>query len=186
MRRFVRAILLSLLAFCSFVIASDSQSTAQDRQIPHLIRFHGTLLNADGSARSGVAGLLFSLYTEEMGGAALWTEVQNVTVDASGSYTVLLGNEHADGVPSDLFTTNDARWLGVQVVSEGEQPRILLVSVPYALKARDTELLSGHPASDFLMRTSLPSSSFWQPTASGSDAPQNPLTSQSIFLLHFH
>ena len=116
MRRSLCIALVSLLTFCSIAIAADPQSISEDRQIPHLIRFHGILLNADGSARSGVAGMLFSLYTEEMGGAALWTEVQNVTVDASGGYTVLLGSEHADGVPADLFTTNDARWLGVQVV----------------------------------------------------------------------
>jgi hypothetical protein len=183
MRRSVRAVLVFLLTLCAIAIASDPQSTAQDRQVlPHLIRFHGTLFNADGSARSGVAGMLFALYTEEMGGAALWTEVKNVTVDASGNYTVLLGSEHSDGVPDDLFTTNDARWLGVQVVSEVEQPRILLVSVPYALKARDTELLGGHPASDFLMSSSLQSASSWQSTAteSTSDQVQNPLTAHSI------
>jgi hypothetical protein len=182
MRRSVRAVLVFLLTFCAIAIASDPQSTAQDRQLPRLIRFHGTLLNADGSARSGVAGMLFSLYSEETAEAALWTEVKNVTVDASGNYTVLLGSEHSDGVPDDLFTTNDARWLGVQVVSEVEQPRILLVSVPYALKARDTELLGGHPASDFLMSSSLPPASSWQSTSTGStsDAAQNPLTAHSI------
>jgi hypothetical protein len=182
MRRSVHAVLIVLVTFCSIALASDPQSTAQDRQIPHLVRFHGTLLNADGSARSGVAGMLFSLYTEERGGAALWTEVQNVAVDASGSYTVLLGSEHADGVPADLFTTNDARWLGVQVVSEPEQPRILLVSVPYALKARDTELLGGHPASDFLTTSSISSSSSWQSNAIGStsDTVQNQVAASSI------
>src|SRR6185369_667876 len=110
------------------------------------------------------------------------TEVQNVTVDTSGRYAVVLGTEHEDGVPANLFTTNDARWLGVQVISEAEQPRIMLASVPYALKARDTELLGGHPASDFLLGSSLPSSSFWQSSVSGSTsaAAQNPLTTQSI------
>src|SRR6185369_2514446 len=110
------------------------------------------------------------------------TEVQNVTVDTSGRYAVVLGTEHEDGVPANLFTTNDARWLGVQVISEAEQPRILLVSVPYALKARDTELLGGHPASDFLTRSSLPTSSLWQSSAVGStsDVSLNPLNAHAI------
>jgi hypothetical protein len=124
--------------------------------------------------------MLFSLYTEEMGGSALWTEVQNVTVDASGSYTVLLGSQHPDGVPADLFTTNDARWLGAQVISEAEQPRILLVSVPYALKARDTELLGGHPASDFLLGSTLPTSDYGQSAATGS----TPVTGQDLLKAH--
>jgi hypothetical protein len=42
-----------------------------------------------------------------------------------------------------LFATGESRWLGVQVQVPGEieQPRVLLVSVPYALKAADAETL---------------------------------------------
>ena len=47
-----------------------------------------------------------------------------------------------------------ARWLEVSVAGDnGElvtQPRVLLVSVPYALKAGDSETLGGLPASAYL------------------------------------
>ena len=33
-----------------------------------------------------------------------------------------------------LFTSEQARWVGVQVSGQAEQPRVLLVSAPYALK----------------------------------------------------
>ncbi len=72
-------------------------------------------------------------------------------LDSNGQYTVLLGSLHSEGVPADLFLTNDARWLGVQVETEPEQPRVLLVSVPYALKAADAETLGGKPLSSFVL-----------------------------------
>jgi len=51
-----------------------------------------------------------------------------------------------------------ARWLGVQpaLPSVGEQPRVLLVGVPYALKAADAETLGGKPASAFMLTGSEP------------------------------
>ena len=55
-------------------------------------------------------------------------------------------------MPLDLFTLGKARWLGVtpQLPAVGEQPRVLLVGVPYALKAADAETLAGLPASAFV------------------------------------
>lgn len=66
---------------------------------------------------------------------------------------MLLGASHPDGLPPDLFNTGAARWLGVQVQVLGapEQPRILLVSVPYAMKAGDAETLGGKPLSSFVL-----------------------------------
>ena len=40
---------------------------------------------------------MFSLYSEQQGSTALWTELQNVQLDANGQYTVLLGSQHAEG-----------------------------------------------------------------------------------------
>src|SRR4029077_11354811 len=59
----------------------------------------------------------------------------------------------SEGLPLELFTTGEPRWLGLQanLPKEVEQPRVLLVSVPYALKAADAETLSGLPASAFAL-----------------------------------
>jgi hypothetical protein len=76
-------------------------------------------------------------------------ETQNVTADATGHYTVQLGSTKPEGVPMELFTSGEARWLGVQASGQKEQPRVLLLSVPYALKAADAETLGGKPASAF-------------------------------------
>jgi trimeric autotransporter adhesin len=108
--------------------------------------------DAAGKAQSGTIGITFSLYEEQQGGVALWSETQNVMLDEQGRYTVLLGSAQAAGLPLDLFVSGKARWLGVtpQVAGVGEQPRVPLVGVPYALKAADADTLGGLPASAFL------------------------------------
>jgi len=121
--------------------------------IPRLIKFSGLITDAGAKPRSGVVGLTFALYKDRQGGRPLWLETQNVTFDAQGHYSVLLGSTTSEGLPLDLFAGNEARWLGVTVEGEAESAsggRVLLVSVPYALKAADAETLGGRPASAFL------------------------------------
>jgi hypothetical protein len=74
-------------------------------------------------------------------------------LDDQGHYTVLLGATQPDGLPLDLFTSGRARWLAVQpeLSGVGEQPRVLLVGVPYALEAADAQTLEGKPASAFVL-----------------------------------
>jgi len=98
-------------------------------------------------------GATFSLYELQEGGSALWTETQKVQLDEQGRYTVLLGATQPEGLPLDLFTSGKALWLGVQAQAPGavEQPRVLLVAVPYALKASDSDTLGGKPASAYAL-----------------------------------
>ncbi len=121
--------------------------------VPRLIKFSGVAKDASGAPRTGSLGLTFSIYQEQEGGATLWMETQNVELDGEGHYSVLLGSTQSEGVPLDLFASGDPRWLGVKVElpGEGEQARILLVSVPYALKASDADTLGGKPASAYAL-----------------------------------
>jgi len=134
---------------------SAASSAASAAEVPRLIKFSGTLLDAQDRPLAGLVGVTFALHAQQSGGAALWLETQNVTPDAHGNYTVLLGANSANGVPAELFASGEARWLEVQVERQAEQPRILLVSVPYALKAKDAETLGGRPASAFLTTETL-------------------------------
>jgi len=132
---------------------------AQQREsavgVPSQVRFSGTLAANAGSPRVGTAAVVFALYQQQKGGAPLWVETQNVQLDGQGRYTVNLGAVNA--LPKDVFSANEARWLGVQVLAdaEPEQPRVMLVSVPYALKAQDAETLGGRPASAYLLAESV-------------------------------
>src|SRR5208337_928883 len=113
-------------------VASTTSSTAV---VPPLVSFNGVLTDVNGKPLTSVAGVTFALYKDSQGGAPLWLETQNVYPDKAGHYTVLLGSTTSTGLPSDLFVAGEARWLGVQAQGQAEQPRVSLLSVPYALKA---------------------------------------------------
>jgi hypothetical protein len=145
-------------------------SSASAAEVPRLIKFSGTLLDAQDRPLAGPVGVTFALHAQQTGGAALWLETQNVKPDASGAYVVLLGANSANGVPAELFASGEARWLEVQVERQAEQPRVLLVSVPYALKAKDAETLGGKPASAFLTTETLAGAGSSAGTAAASAA----------------
>jgi len=152
-------IALALLLAAPTITAqtSTNNATATSVQVPRLIRFSGTLNPpSPASAAGGVVNVTFSLYQEETGGTSLWQETQNVEVDATGHYTALLGTTQAEGLPIDLFTSAQAQWLGVRPEGQAEQPRIMLVSVPFALKAGDAETFGGKPPSAYV--TAAPAS----------------------------
>ena len=126
---------------------------ASETVVPHLVSFSGTLKDAKGSPVAGSVTMTLSLYSLQEGGSPLWTETQTAQLDNQGHYTVLLGSTQPNGLPLDLFTSGEAQWLGVQPQLPGspEQPRVLMVGMPYALKAADADTLGGLPASAFAM-----------------------------------
>jgi hypothetical protein len=111
------------------------------------VNFTGKAADVQGKPISGIAGVTLAIYKEQYEGAPLWLETQNVQADARGNYTVQLGATKPDGLPLDLFSSGDARWLGVTLNGGQEQPRVLLLSVPYALKAADAETIGGYRSS---------------------------------------
>ena len=147
-----------IVGFSSLVLSLVPLNVAQTATqtasaLPRLVRFGGTVKDLDGNPLTGVVGITFALYSARTGGAALWLESQNVTADSNGRYAVLLGSTKPDGLPADLFTSEQAHWVGVQVSGQAEQPRVLLVSAPYALKAGDAETIGGLPPSAFVLST---------------------------------
>lgn len=147
---FFSLLLILALAVQSFAQQSQAAPAASGNSaspVPRLIKFSGTLLDPQGQPLKGPVGVTFSLYAQQSGDSPLWMETQNVEPDAKGVYTVLLGANNATGLPEELFFTGEARWLGIQTEREAEQPRVLLVSVPYALKAGDAETIGGLPPS---------------------------------------
>jgi hypothetical protein len=124
---------------------------ATSASVPRLVKFSGVLTDLAGKPLSGPVEVTFSVYQNESDAEPLWQETQTVETDAAGRYTVLLGAMSAQGLPMELFTSGEARWLGVAAATCPEQPRVLLVSVPYALEAGDAATLGGKPASAYLL-----------------------------------
>jgi hypothetical protein len=119
--------------------------------VPSLVPYSGAAIASDGKPLTGETGINFQIYKDEHGGEALWTESQTVAIDSTGHYKVQLGATSPNGLPAGLFSTGEARWLDVQIAGEAAQPRVLLASVPYALKAGDATTLGGLPASAFAL-----------------------------------
>jgi hypothetical protein len=140
----------------SAVSGSASGASAAVAAVPRLIKFSGEVRDVRGEPLGSVSlRLSFAVYEAQTGGAALWAENQVVELDEQGHYSVLLGATRSDGLPVELFPASKARWLGVQVEGRDEDPRVLLVSVPYALKAEDAAMLGGRRASDFVLAEQL-------------------------------
>jgi hypothetical protein len=148
---------LTVLVFSAVLGAQQSAqgSGATQAVVPHLVNFTGKTADVQGKAIPGIAGVTFAIYKEQYEGAPLWLETRNVQADSKGNYTVQLGATKPDGLPLDLFSSGDARWLGVTVNGGQEQPRVLLLSVPYALKAADAETVGGLPPSAFVLANKI-------------------------------
>src|SRR5260370_34330469 len=117
-------LLLVLLLWISSQLQAQQQAptTAPQTGVPRLIKFAGSATSAEGKALSGTVGITFAIYQDQQGGAPLWMETQNVTLDRSGHYTALLGATKPDSRPMDLFTSGQARWLGATMNGDEEQP----------------------------------------------------------------
>ena len=157
MRRFYTTRLSILAVFLGATVSAqqpDAQQQTAAKNIntsvaPRLIRHNGVLAGLNRETPPGVTGVTFSIYRQQFDGTPLWSEIQNVHPDKDGNYTALLGASSSEGMPLDLFTTAEPRWLEVEV-NQVKQPRVLLSSVPYAMKAVDAETLGGLPASAYL------------------------------------
>jgi trimeric autotransporter adhesin len=130
------SVLLFLTLVPSLCGAQCSNSTSVCSQgAPHFVKFSGQLKSVEGVSQNGLVAIRFVMYSDSNGGTPLWQETQNARLDQQGHYEVMLGSTASEGIPLDLFTSGEPRWLEVQVLLPGEepQPRVLLVSVPYAL-----------------------------------------------------
>lgn len=136
-----------------FVALAAAQQAAQTGTgtVPQLIPYSGIAKDVSGKPLSGVVGITFLLYQQEQGGSPLWLETQGVQADSRGHYSVQLGATLTNGVPNDLFVSGEARWLGIQIAGQSEAARVMLLSVPYAMKAGDAQTLGGLPPSAFML-----------------------------------
>src|SRR5579863_9558687 len=160
--------------FCCLLNA-QAPSSSSSAVVPQMMNFSGRATDAQGKVINGVAGVTFAIYKDQYEGSPLWMETQNIQPDSKGNYTAQLGATTSEGLPLQLFSSGEARWLGVRINGGEEQPRVLLLSVPYALKAADAQTLGGLPPSAFVL--AAPTVAVNNPGAAGinADAGSGPL-----------
>jgi len=124
---------------------------------PGQISYQGYLTDANGAPLATNAptnfDVFFRIYNSQNGTTANWGELQTVTVDR-GYFSVLLGQGApiGDSTPftndlTTVFSGGDAsvRYIGIQVRNFNEiQPRLRLLSSPYALLASQSIALVGN------------------------------------------
>ena len=153
------------IAFRTFVVvvcaaaadgmAMAQQSAARDtarpeaQVVPRLLAYGGRLQTQPGTPLTGIVDVTFGLHRSQDDVAALWTETQRLELNADGRFTVVLGATSVEGLPLDLFSAGEPRWLAIHAEGGIDPPRVLLASVPYALKAADADTLGGLPARAF-------------------------------------
>lgn len=160
----MRRTFLAVIVINAFVIVSAASAGQQvnsgamaagEGVTPRLIKFSGVLKDYVGRPLMGTVVVTFALYASQDGGDSLWSERQLVEADEQGHYTVFLGASEKAGLPLELFTTAMAQWLGVRPEGWEEQQRVLLVAVPYALKAADADTVGGKPLSAIVLYEDL-------------------------------
>jgi hypothetical protein len=169
--RVALSIVTTVLVYGAFAFAQtngqQSSTSISTATVPRLIQIKGSVRET-GKPLSGTVGITFTLYKDADDQVAVWQEIQNVQLDSAGRYTVLLGATNEGGLPLEIFSAGEARWLGVRPDGQAEQPRISLSSVAYALKAADTEMLGGRPASSYVLAESQnPATQFATTTQAG-------------------
>jgi len=147
----VSGVLLSL--FVVTALHAQQSPRSASNSVPRVMHVPGVFVPVNGQPPGSVESVTIAIYADEKGGTPLWEETQQVAVDSNGRYSILLGVTRPEGLPQDLFASGEARWLGRRFERRGEreQARVLIASVPYALKASDTDTLAGRPASDYLL-----------------------------------
>ena len=100
---------------------------------------------------TGVASVTFAIYAEQDGGTRAVDRNTKRPRRRQRPLQCLLGaRNRRTASHRELFGTGQSRWLGVTIARSPEMPRVLLASVPYALKAGDADTLGGFPASEYV------------------------------------
>jgi hypothetical protein len=139
------------IAACASFSQTPELHPDNQAAVPQSMRYSGAAQNRAGDTVEAV----FRIYASQEGGEPLWSETQRVTVGRDGGYTVLLGAGTGGGLPQSVFADGQARWLAVSMERGPDEPRVLLASVPYAMKAGDAETLAGVAAAEFVTQAQL-------------------------------
>lgn len=169
MRVMFAVVLLSLAALTA--AAAGLEGERRLAAAPTIVPLSGELRTASGAPRTGAVRLVVTIYASRGANEPLWSEEQSIDVDASGHYSLRLGSATEGGIPREVFHESDGRWIGIAEKNDLEQPRFMIVSVPYAARAYEAETVGGKSASDFVLADELKDRVMSVLTAPGPDTP---------------
>jgi hypothetical protein len=105
--------------------------------VPLLINYQGKLLDSEGNPFDGNVNLEFAFYRTETGGSPIVSPIPMTGVSVqNGLFNVLLE-------VSPIVFDEAGTWLSLEVNGSEMAPRRPIVSVAYAYKANDAQMLEG-------------------------------------------
>jgi hypothetical protein len=148
--------LLCVLVVCGLLSVGIGIMPASISQaaVPDSLHYQGKLTRAGGGPVNGTFDLTFSIYPDDLGSPADWTETQLQVEAEHGVFSVLLGS--VNPISASLFD-GDVKYLGVQVESDPEMtPLKPMVTTSYAFhsqeadQAANADMLDDFHSSDFV------------------------------------
>jgi hypothetical protein len=148
----MRNLLCLTLLLCTVPIlfGQGTPSYTSSSPVPTIVKLSGAVRDLEGKNLSGLHNLNFALYKDESGGTSIWSEMQNVMIDAQGRYTAFLGSASTGGIPAEIFASGETRWVGVTPEDGVERSRFAIATVPYAFKAAEADTLGGRKPEEFV------------------------------------
>jgi hypothetical protein len=123
-------------------------ATAAQALVPERLYFQGQLTTKDGNAVTASPDLEVRLYDgPDLGATLLWSDTFAVDVQA-GAFEMFLG-DNGTPLPPSIFVDNNI-WLDLTVDGDLLEPRMEVVSVPYAYSAAEAELCKAAVNADML------------------------------------
>jgi hypothetical protein len=139
-----------------FTVSFASDATAQTAQpsLPNVIRFSGHVAVKTTSPAPSQQQIRFRIVADDLGQQELFAELQIVSVNAEGKFSVFVGETYAGGIPATVFADGGPRWLEF-ILGDGTVSRSPISTVPYAFRASVAETLNGKSATSFVERDQL-------------------------------
>ena len=123
----MKTIALAVLA------AIITTSSAHATDVPGTLSFTARLVDDKSSAAlAGPHKVVFTMFDADTAGHQVWTESHDVTVEDDGMVFVELGDTTA--LDGHVFDGTD-RWIEISVDGNTMDPRIVIDSVPYAVRS---------------------------------------------------
>ena len=122
--------------------------------VPDSINYQGKLIRVGGGPLNGNYDLTFSIYPDDLGSSAEWTETQPQVEVEHGVFSVLLGS--VEPLPASLFD-GSVKYLGVTAGEDSEMtPLRPMVTTSYAFhsleadQAANADMLDDLHSTDFV------------------------------------
>lgn len=134
MKNFIKITIILVLVFALHITLYTLNSYAE---VPYLINYQGRLTDTSGVPLDGLYNITFRLYDAEAAGNLLWQGTYNSVSITKGIFNILLGDVNDSGFNFTALGFDKPYWLEIKVGEDVLNPRQMIASVGYAIRAEN-------------------------------------------------